>query len=174
MDRRTPPRRRLRLLAILMRFKRPSRVVFPNSFMFTVYNAEFVVRTKGKGTYELTNKVAELVRASQVRTGLANVFLQHTSASLLIFENADSSARRDLEKFFERLVPESAGYFSHTMEGPDDMPSHIRMALTRTSESIPIAAGQLRLGTWQGLFLYEHRAAGAERSMVVSVIGTTQ
>jgi secondary thiamine-phosphate synthase enzyme len=143
-------------------------------FMFTVYSAEFVVHTKGKGTYEVTNKVAELARISQVQTGLVNVFLRHTSASLLIFENADSSARRDLEKFFERLVPEGAGYFSHTMEGPDDMPSHIRMALTRTSESIPIAAGQLQLGTWQGLFLYEHRAAGAERSVVVSVIGATK
>jgi secondary thiamine-phosphate synthase enzyme len=142
--------------------------------MFTVYNAEFVIRTKGKGTYEVTEKVAELVRASQVRTGLVNVFLRHTSASLLIFENADSSARRDLEKFLERLVPEDATYFSHTMEGADDMPSHIRMALTRTSESIPIADGQLRLGTWQGLFLYEHRAEGSERTLVVSVIGTTK
>ena len=141
--------------------------------MFTVYSAEFVVRTKGKGTYEVTDQVAELVRASQVQTGLVNVFLRHTSASLLIFENADLSARHDLEKFFERLVPEGEGYFSHTVEGPDDMPSHIRMALTRTSESIPIAAGQLRLGTWQGLFLYEHRALSAERSVVVSVIGTT-
>jgi secondary thiamine-phosphate synthase enzyme len=103
-----------------------------------------------------------------------NVFIRHTSASLLLFENADATARRDLEKFFERLVPEDQGYFSHTLEGPDDMPSHIRMALTRTSESIPIAAGQLRLGTWQGLFLFEHRAHGSERSVVVSVIGTTE
>ena len=142
--------------------------------MFTVYSAEFAVRTKAKGTYEVTDKVAELARVSQVQTGLMNVFLRHTSASLLIFENADSSARRDLEKFFERLVPEGAGYFSHTMEGPDDMPSHIRMALTRTSESIPIAGGHLRLGTWQGLFLFEHRAQGSERSVAVSVIGTTE
>lgn len=142
--------------------------------MFTVYNAEFIVHTKGKGTYEVTDKVRDLVRASQVQTGLVNVFLRHTSASLLLFENADLSARRDLEKFFERLVPEDEKYFSHTMEGPDDMPSHIRMALTRTSESIPITAGQLWLGTWQGLFLYEHRALGAERSVVVSVIGTTK
>ncbi len=142
--------------------------------MFTAYNAEFVYCTKGKGTYELTDKVAELVRASQVRTGLANVFLPHTSASLLLFENADPTARRDLEKYFERLVPEGEGYFSHTLEGPDDMPSHIRMALTRTSESIPVAAGQLRLGTWQGLFLYEHRAQGSERSVIVSVIGKTE
>ena len=139
--------------------------------MFRVYSAEFVVRTKGRGTYEITDKVAELVRSSQVETGLVNVFLRHTSASLLIFENADLSARRDLEKFFERLVPEGEGYFVHTMEGPDDMPSHIRMALTRTSESIPIAAGKLCLGTWQGLFLYEHRAASADRSVVVSVLG---
>jgi len=115
--------------------------------MFTVYSAEFVVRTKGKGTYEITDKVAELVRASRVHTGLVNVFVSHTCASLHIFENADLSARRDLEKFFERLVPEGEGYFSHTMEGPDDMPSHIRMALTRTSESITVAAGQLWLGT---------------------------
>ena len=142
--------------------------------MFTVYRAEFIVRTKGKGTYEVTDKVAELVHASRVQTGLANVFLQHTSASLLLFENADLSARRDLEKFFERLVPEGEGYFSHTLEGPDDMPSHIRMALTRTSESIPIAARRLQLGTWQGLFLFEHRAHGSERSVVVSVIGTTE
>jgi secondary thiamine-phosphate synthase enzyme len=140
---------------------------------FTVNSAEFVFRTKGKGTYEITNKVAELVRASQVKTGLANVFLRHTSASLLLFENADSTARRDLEKFFERLVPEGEEYFSHTLEGSDDMPSHIRMAITRTSESIPVSAGQLRLGTWQGLFLFEHRTKGSERSVVVSVIGTT-
>ena len=142
--------------------------------MFTAHNAEFVLRTKGKGTYEVTRNVAELVRASRVQTGLVNVFVRHTSASLLLFENADVTARRDLEKFFERLVPEGEGYFSHTLEGPDDMPSHIRMALTRTSESIPVVAGELRLGTWQGLFLYEHRAHGSDRSVVVSVIGTTE
>ncbi len=142
--------------------------------MFTAYQDEFVFRTKGQGTYEITDKVAELVHASQVRTGLTNVFLRHTSASLLLFENADATARRDLEKFFERLVPAEEEYFVHTLEGPDDMPSHIRMALTRTSESIPIAGGKLRLGTWQGLFLFEHRALGSERSVVVSVIGTTK
>jgi secondary thiamine-phosphate synthase enzyme len=142
--------------------------------MFTAYHAEFAVRTQGKGTYEITGQVAELVGLSQVQTGLANVFLRHTSASLLLFENADPTARRDLEKFFDRLVPEDESYFSHTLEGPDDMPSHLRMALTRTSESIPIVAKQMRLGTWQGLFLYEHRALGSERSVVVSVIGTTE
>jgi secondary thiamine-phosphate synthase enzyme len=140
---------------------------------FTVYSTEFALKTRGKGTYEITNRVAELVRTSQIKTGLVNVFLRHTSASLLFFENADPTARRDLEKFFERLVPEGEEYFSHTLEGPDDMPSHLRMALTRTSETIPVSAGQLRLGTWQGLFLFEHRAKGSERSIVVSVIGTT-
>jgi secondary thiamine-phosphate synthase enzyme len=142
--------------------------------MFTAYHTEFLFSTKGKGTYEITNKVADVIRVSQVQTGLVNVFLRHTSASLLLFENADSTARRDLENFFERLVPEGEGYFSHTLEGLDDMPSHIRMALTRTSESIPIAGGHLRLGTWQGLFLFEHRAQGSERSVAVSVIGTTE
>src|SRR3984893_10386759 len=132
--------------------------------MFNAYHTEFLFSTKGKGTYEITNKVADVIRVSQVQTGLVNVFLRHTSASLLLFENADSTARRDLENFFERLVPEGEGYFSHTLEGLDDMPSHIRMALTRTSESIPIAGGQLRLGTWQGPFLYENRSSAADRS----------
>src|ERR1700730_583020 len=139
--------------------------------MFTAYHAEFIFRTHGKGTYEITDKVAKLVRASQVRTGLANVFLRHTSASLLLFENADATARRDLERFFERLVPEDEGYFSHTLEGSDDMPSHIRMALTRTSESIPIMDGSLQLGIWQGLFVYEHRRRPTQRSIAVSVVG---
>jgi secondary thiamine-phosphate synthase enzyme len=142
--------------------------------MFTAYTAEFVFSTEGQGTYEITDQVVKLVRASQVQTGLVNVFVRHTSASLLLFENADPTARHDLEEFFKRLVPEDEAYFSHTLEGPDDMPSHIRMALTRSSESIPIAAGQMRLGTWQGLFLYEHRSRGSARSIVVSVIGTTE
>ena len=156
---------------------RPRAVDHPSyhiETMFTAYNADFVMFTKGKGTYEVTGKVAELVHASRVQTGLVNVFLQHTSASLLLFENADSTARRDLERFFDRLVPEGEGNYSHSLEGPDDMPSHIRMALTRTSESIPVVAGRLQLGPWQGLFLYEHRALGSERSVIVSVIGTTE
>ena len=140
--------------------------------MFAAHSSEFGFRTKGKGTYEITGKVSELVWASKVQTGLANVFVRHTSASLLLFENADPTARRDLESFFARLVPEDADYFSHTLEGPDDMPSHIRMALTRSSESIPVTSGQLQLGTWQGLFLYEHRDQGSERSIVVTVMGT--
>ena len=129
------------------------------------------VRTKGKGTYDITAEVARIVEASGVQTGTATIFIQHTSASLVIFENADRSARVDLEKFFEQLVPEETGYFTHTLEGPDDSTSHIRMVLTRSSEVIPIARGTLQLGTWQGIFLFEHRRSSHRRSVVVSVLG---
>jgi len=142
--------------------------------MTGVYNSEFSVTTNGKGMYEITQKIREIVRQSQVRNGLATIFIQHTSASLIIFENADPSARADLEEFFERLIPEDAEYFTHTMEGSDDMPSHIRMVLTRTSESIPIVDGQLSLGTWQGIFVYEHRGHSHSRSLATSVIGEMQ
>lgn len=105
-------------------------------------------------------------------TGTVTVFIQHTSASLVIYENADPSARTDLHAFFERLCPEDADYFVHTDEGPDDMPSHLRMVLTRTSEVIPIHRGRMALGTWQGIFVFEHRRAPHSRSLVVSVVGT--
>lgn len=130
------------------------------------------VSTRGKGTYEFTEAVAGLVRESGVTTGTATVFLQHTSASLIIYENADPSARADLHEFFERLVPEEEDYYVHTAEGSDDTTSHLRMVLTRSSESIPIAGGRLALGTWQGIFLFEHRRAAHRRSVVVSVVGT--
>ena len=133
--------------------------------------ATFSIRTRGKGTSEITSEVARIVRESGVTTGTATVFIQHTSASLVIYENADPSARTDLHEFFERLVPEDADYFIHTAEGPDDMPSHLRMVLTRTSEVIPIVQGRLALGTWQGIFVFEHRAAPHTRSLVVSVVG---
>jgi secondary thiamine-phosphate synthase enzyme len=129
------------------------------------------VRTNGKGTYEITSQVASIVAASGVRVGTATVFLQHTSASLVIYENADRSARVDLEQFFERLVPERMEYFTHTSEGPDDSTSHIRMALTRSSEVIPIVDGELQLGTWQGIFIFEHRRAAHHRRIAVSVLG---
>lgn len=135
------------------------------------FTAEFTIRTRGKGTYEITDEVAGFVRESGVTTGTATVFIQHTSASLIIYENADPSARTDLHAFFDRLVPESADYFVHTAEGPDDMPSHIRMVLTRTSEVIPIAAEQMTLGTWQGIYVFEHRRAAHSRTIVVSVVG---
>ncbi len=132
----------------------------------------FEVVTRGKGTYEISHEVAEIVRRSGIAEGSVTVFVKHTSASLVIMENADPSARRDLEEFFERMVPENSDYFIHTMEGPDDMPSHIRMALTRTSEVIPVTRGRMALGTWQGIFLFEHRRASHTREMVVSVVGS--
>jgi secondary thiamine-phosphate synthase enzyme len=131
----------------------------------------FVVGTRGKGTYEITEEVARIVRDSGIATGTATVFVQHTSASLIIYENADPSARADLHEFFERLVPEDQDYFIHTDEGSDDMPSHLRMVLTRTSEVIPLAQGRMQLGTWQGIFLFEHRRAPHRRNIVVAVVG---
>jgi secondary thiamine-phosphate synthase enzyme len=129
------------------------------------------LQTKGKGTFEITRDVERIARASGVTTGTATVFIQHTSASLVIFENADQSARADLREFFERLVPEDTDYFLHTAEGADDSTSHIRMVLTRTSEVVPIAEGRLQLGTWQGIIVFEHRRSPHRRRIVVSVIG---
>ena len=129
---------------------------------------------KGTVDYALSTasgEVAAIVDRSGVTRGTVTVFVKHTSASLVIMENADPSARRDLEEFFERLVPEDTPYFVHTMEGSDDMPSHIRMALTRTSEVIPVVEGRMALGTWQGIFLFEHRRARHTRRIVVSVVG---
>jgi len=135
-----------------------------------VHSETLEVRTKGKGTYEITAEVAEMVKKSKITTGTATVFVQHTSCSLVIMENAAPAARRDLEKFFERLVPEEAHY-EHDDEGPDDSTSHIRMVLTRSSEVIPVAKSELQLGTWQGIFLFEHRRAPHHRKIVVTVIG---
>jgi secondary thiamine-phosphate synthase enzyme len=132
---------------------------------------EIAVSAAGAGLHEITRDVAAVVRESGVRTGLCHVFLRHTSASLLIQENADPSARRDLERSFELLAPENAPHYTHTAEGPDDMPSHLRAALTSTSETIPIAQGALALGTWQGLYLFEHRAHPGRRKIVVTVTG---
>lgn len=131
----------------------------------------FDLRTRGKGTYEITREVAGIVARSGITTGTVTVFVKHTSASLVIMENADPSARRDLELFFDKLVPEDTPWFVHTLEGPDDMPSHIRMALTRTSEVIPVINGRMTLGTWQGIFLFEHRRAPHHREIAVSVVG---
>jgi secondary thiamine-phosphate synthase enzyme len=131
----------------------------------------FSIATRGKGTYEITAEVERIVRSAGVKAGTATVLIQHTSASLVIYENADRSARTDLHEFFERLVPEDESYYQHTAEGSDDTTSHLRMALTRTSEVIPIMAGQLALGTWQGIFVFEHRRAPHTRHIAVSVIG---
>ena len=135
------------------------------------HTGTFDVPTRGKGTCEITGQVAGIVQKSGVQTGIVTVFIQHTSASLIIFENADRSARVDLEAYFERLVPEDSDYFTHTLEGADDSTSHIRMVLTRSSETIPLAHGRMQLGTWQGIFLFEHRRAAHTRSIVVNVTG---
>ena len=135
------------------------------------HQSALTLDTRGKGTTEITRAVADVVDASGVGAGLAHVFVKHTSCSLVIMENADPSARRDLEAFMERLVPEDEPYFVHTHEGPDDMPSHIKMALTRTSETVPVVNGRLGLGTWQGIYLWEHRVAPHRRQVVVTVQG---
>ena len=135
-----------------------------------VFQKTLTVRTKGAGTYEITGEVARALQASGLSAGIATVFCQHTSCSLVLMENADPSARRDLEAWLDRLVPGDDPHFTHTLEGPDDMPSHIKMALTRTSETIPFADGRLMLGTWQGIFLWEHRAAAHTRSVVLTFL----
>jgi secondary thiamine-phosphate synthase enzyme len=137
-----------------------------------VYSADFTIGTRGKGTYEITGQVAAEVAASGVGDGIVTIFVRHTSCSLIIMENADPTARRDLEKFFERLVPEDTPYFEHTAEGGDDSTSHIRSVLTRSSEVIPIADGRMQLGTWQGIFLFEHRRAPHQRQVALSVISS--
>lgn len=136
-----------------------------------IYQQSIRIRTAGKGTVEITGELVSILRQSGLRDGLLTVFCRHTSCSLVIMENADPSARRDLEEWMERLVPERDPHFTHTMEGPDDMPSHIKMALTRTSESIPFSGGRLALGTWQGCFLWEHRASPHTRTLQVTVFG---
>ena len=129
------------------------------------------VRTHGAELGEITGEVSSVLLTSGQANGVVTVFCQHTSCSLVIMENADPSARHDLAAWLDRLVPENDPHFTHTLEGADDMPSHIKMALTRTSETIPFADGRLQLGTWQGVFLWEHRRASHTRQLVVTVIG---
>jgi secondary thiamine-phosphate synthase enzyme len=136
-----------------------------------VFQDSFTCRTRGQGTTEITDEVARIVARSGVACGVAHVFCQHTSCSLVVMENADLTARTDLEAWLNRLVPEDDPRFEHTLEGADDMPSHIKMALTRTSETVPVADGRLQLGTWQGLFLWEHRRAPHTRRLIVTVLG---
>jgi secondary thiamine-phosphate synthase enzyme len=136
-----------------------------------VHHEQLELRTKGKGLYEITDEVQLKVDSCGIRNGTATVFVQHTSCSVVIMENADPTARRDLEAFFDRLVPEDADYFTHGSEGSDDMPSHIRMVLTRTSEIVPIVDGRMQLGTWQGIFLFEHRRAPHRRKGFITIIG---
>jgi secondary thiamine-phosphate synthase enzyme len=136
-----------------------------------VYHEQLEVRTNGKNLYEITDDVQSKVGNRGVRNGTVTIFIQHTSCSIVVMENADPTARRDLENFFDRLVPEDADYFTHDSEGSDDMPSHIRMVLTHTSETVPIVDGKMQLGTWQGIFLFEHRRARHRRRIFMTIIG---
>jgi len=137
-----------------------------------MHQEEIRIGTRGRGLVEVSAAVRKAVEAAGVTTGLCLVYCCHTSCSLVIQENADPSARRDLEAWLERLAPEGDPRYTHTAEGPDDMPSHLRAAVTRTSETIPVVDGRLGLGTWQGLFLAEHRAAPHTRRLIVHVSGS--
>lgn len=140
--------------------------------MTTVTSQETLrVTTQGRGLYDLTREIAERVAISGVETGLCSIFLLHTSASLVIQENADPSVLRDLERWMDALAPESAVY-EHADEGPDDMPGHLRAAVTRTSETVPVTGGRLALGRWQAIYLFEHRRAHHTRELVVTIQGT--
>lgn len=137
----------------------------------SVHQVTLTIRTPGKQTHEITGEIARELRASGLTRGVVTIFCQHTSASLVIMENADISARRDLEAWLDRLVPEGDPQFTHTLEGADDMPSHIKMALTRTSEQVPFDQGRMQLGRWQGVFLWEHRHAPQARNVVLTFVG---
>ena len=134
-----------------------------------MFQAEIEIATEGRGTYELTARVAEAVRSAGVAAGLCHVFTTHTSASLMICENADPDVRRDLETFMRDLAPDGDPRFVHTAEGPDDMPAHVRSVLTTSDLMIPIKDGALALGTWQGVYLWEHRLEGHRRRVLVTI-----
>ncbi len=137
----------------------------------TQHQETLSLRPRGAGLFDFTSEVAAVVTASGVGTGLATVFLRHTSASLIIQENADPTVQQDLEAFLRRLVPEGDSLYRHTAEGDDDMPAHIKTALTASSLSIPVGVGRLMLGTWQGIYLWEHRRRPGPRQAVVHVHG---
>jgi len=129
------------------------------------------LKTTGKTLHNITHQLSELVQQSGMVTGVCGLFLQHSSASLIIQENADPDVLQDLEDFFRRLIPEDASQYRHSAEGADDMPAHIRTALTSTSENIPIQGGKLALGTWQGVYVWEHRQRGRQRQVLVNLMG---
>jgi len=129
------------------------------------------VKTRGRGTTELTDDIQRVVRAAKVSTGQCNVFVHHTSASLIVCENADPTVRSDLERFAAQLAPDGDPMFEHTAEGPDDMPAHVRSVFTQTSVTVPVAGGRCDLGTWQGVYLWEHRSHAHHRRVTISVIG---
>ncbi len=132
---------------------------------------EFQINTRGKGLYEFTSQVVPWVRDQHFSTGLLTLFCRHTSASLVVQENADPDVQTDLARYFERIAPENSRDYIHTLEGPDDMPAHIRSALTGVQLSIPLIAGHLTLGTWQGIYLFEHRSHSHRRSVAAHLLG---
>ena len=136
-----------------------------------IHRSSIDVATRGRGTYDITRAVADAVAASGVGDGLATVYIHHTSASLIVSENADVAVRKDLDAFFLRLVPDGDRLFSHVDEGDDDMPAHVRSVLTQTSIGLPIADGKLDLGTWQGVYVWEHRKAPHQRRVSITVMG---
>jgi secondary thiamine-phosphate synthase enzyme len=136
-----------------------------------IHNETLSITTRGRGTLEITRAIQDVVRNSGVEQGLCTVFVHHTSASLIVCENAEPEVRRDLERFFARLVPDGDPKFQHNDEGPDDMPAHVRSILTQTSLTIPVAAGQCDLGTWQGVYLWEHRTIPHRRRISITVLG---
>lgn len=139
--------------------------------MLTQHQTRFTVATRGRGLYEITEEVARWVVGTGLRTGLLTLHVQHTSASLLIQENADPDVRADLDRFFTRLVPDGDALFAHTCEGPDDMSAHVRTALTAVNLSIPLREGRLALGTWQGIYLWEHRRTPHTRCIIGHLLG---
>jgi secondary thiamine-phosphate synthase enzyme len=139
----------------------------------TRHHAETLsVATSGRGTFDITGDLARVVRASEVDSGVCHAFIHHTSASLIVCENADPTVRSDLERFAGRLVPDGDPLYQHTAEGPDDMPAHVRSILTQTSLTLPVARGRLSLGTWQGVYVWEHRLRSHRRQVTVSVLGS--
>lgn len=136
-----------------------------------MFQTEIVLETRGRGTYEITDRVGAAVRDAGVGTGLCHVFMSHTSASLMICENADPDVRRDLETFLSDLAPDGDPRFVHTAEGDDDMPAHVRSVLTQTDLTVPVRDGNLALGTWQGIYVWEHRRRGHRRRILVTVQG---
>ena len=136
-----------------------------------VHQTTLIVRTDGQGACEITEELTRELKQTKLKRGVVTVFCQHTSCSLVTMENADPSAWSDLQAWLNRLVPENDRHFQHTLEGADDMPAHIKMALTRTSENVPFGDGRLLLGRWQGIFLWEHRQAAHNRSLVLTFIG---
>jgi secondary thiamine-phosphate synthase enzyme len=136
-----------------------------------VEQAMIGVRTKGRGLYDITDEIAAFVRESKIERGVCTVFIEHTSASLVVQENADPSVLRDLQKWIERIAPEDAHAYEHDAEGPDDMPAHLRSSITRASETFPVRNGKLALGTWQALYVWEHRRSAHERRVTITVMG---